>query len=506
MDLKNKNAWNTCECCNDFPTRGRRGFLGAALGGAIAATIGIQSPPASAQSAGAANRAAPSSGNYILRGGYVVTMDPAIADLPIGDVHVSDGKILAVGRSLQEPGAESVDAKGMIVMPGFVETHSHLWNALFKNMRRPGVSYFPLKATFAKLHTPTDYYRANRLFLTDAIDTGITTVLNYAHNTQTPDHVDEEVRAMVESGLRGRYAYSGIDEYPGDKLIDFDDIRRVRDKWFGASSNGLVDLGYGLRPAFPLGTGVSVYPQEFRWAEEQGIPIILHAGLTPTAVTPTPTKLYDQGFRKNLVFVHNPWYTQSDRDLMAQNGWSGSFSLGSEMANQVGPELRMQVLDMVRLGVNVCLSHDATSLSPTSMFEQMRLALNMAPVPNTAVDKTRLTQTQVLEMATINGAKALGIANKTGSLTPGKRADLILLRGTDINMVPFEDARSAVVHSATTKNVDTVIVDGRVLKFDGRILSVDVDDVRRQANASFYALREKAGGVWAPKPWEVRSS
>jgi cytosine/adenosine deaminase-related metal-dependent hydrolase len=158
---------------------------------------------------------------------------------------------------------------------------------------------------------------------------------------------------------------------------------------------------------------------------------------------------------------------------------------------------------MARVGVNVCLSHDATSLNPTSMFEQMRLVFHIAsPVADTPVDKLRLTQTQCLEMATINGAKAMGIADKTGSLVPGKRADIIMLRATDINMMPFENGHSAVLHSATTANVDTVIVDGRVLKFGGRILSVDVDAVRREAAESFYLLRQRAGGQWAPQPWE----
>jgi cytosine/adenosine deaminase-related metal-dependent hydrolase len=166
-------------------------------------------------------------------------------------------------------------------------------------------------------------------------------------------------------------------------------------------------------------------------------------------------------------------------------------------------ELRLQILEMVRVGVNVCLSHDATSLNPTSMFEQMRLVFHISsPVANTPVDKLRISQTQCLEMATVNGAKAMGIADKVGSLSPGKRADMIMLRASDINMMPFVDGHSAVLHSATTANVDTVIVDGRVLKFAGQILSVDVETVRREAAESFYLIRQRAGGQWTPKPWE----
>jgi cytosine/adenosine deaminase-related metal-dependent hydrolase len=370
-------------------------------------------------------------------------------------------------------------------------------------MRRPGVDYFPLKEAFGKHHTPTDYYRAHRLFLTDALNAGITTVINYAHNTQSPAHVDEEVRAMMESGLRGRYAYSGPDPYPADKTVDFDDILRIKRQWFGPGSNSRVDLGFGLRAPSPAGSPPPpVYPQEFRFARDNGLPIILHSGSRPGVMS--PAKLQAEGFAgKDLIFVHSLMFDQRDRDVMAQTGSSNSFSMFNDMRNQRGLELRLQLLEMVRVGVNVCFSHDATSLNPTSMFDQMRLAFHIAsPVADTPVDKLRLTQTQCLEMATINGAKAMGIADKTGSLVPGKRADMIMLRATDINMMPFNNGHSAVLHSATTANVDTVIVDGRVLKFGGRILSVDVDAVRREAAESFYLIRQRAGGQWAPQPWE----
>ena len=258
-------------------------------------------------------------------------------------------------------------------MPGFIETHSQCWNALLKNMRRPGVDYFPLKKAFGKHHTPTDYYRAVRLFLTDALNAGITTVINYAHNTQSPAHVDEEIRAMIESGLRGRYAYSGPDPYPKTR-------RSTSRTCCGSSANGsrgtdsLIDLGFGLRP-YAASAPLPAYPQEFRFALDNGLPIILHSGSRPGVMT--PAKLQAEGFSKNMIFVHSLMFDQQDREIMAQTGTSNSFSLYNDMRNQQS-ELREQILEMVRLGVNVCLSHDATSLNPTSMFDQMRLAFHIA--------------------------------------------------------------------------------------------------------------------------------
>jgi 5-methylthioadenosine/S-adenosylhomocysteine deaminase len=486
-----------CECCGSSWTR-RRFLTGAAAFGAASGSGLFGSfTNAAAQSP----ETPPRGGEYVIRGGYVITMDRT-GDIPVCDIHVRNGSIVEVAPSISAPGVEVVDAQNMIVMPGFIETHSHCWNALLKNMRRPGVDYFPLKEVFGKHHTPIDYYRANRLFLTDALNAGITTVINYAHNIQSPAHVDAEIQAMMESGLRGRYAYSGPDPYPNDKTIDFDDVLRVKRTFFTRPDN-LIDLGYGLRPSTPLSAPLTAYPQEFRFAVDNGLPIILHSGSRPGVMN--PAKLHAEGFSKNMIFVHSLMFDEKDREVMAATGTSNAFSLYNDLRNQLMVELRQQILGMVHLGVNVCLSHDATSLNPTSMFDQMRLAWHIATgAPNTPLEKMRLTQTQCLQMGTINGAKAMGIADKTGTLVPGKRADIVLLRASDINMVPFQDGHSAVLHSANTSNVDTVIVDGKVLKFGGKILSINVDDVRREAMESFYLVRERAGGQWAPKPWEKR--
>lgn len=501
MTSDSKHHWRSgCACCTGGLSTSRRGFLGSAAALAATSVGGFLASPTGASAQGTAS--APRGGEFVIRGGYIITMDRATGDIPAGDIHVRNGAIAAIGPSIQAQGAEVIEAQGMIVMPGMIETHSHSWNALLKNMRRPGVDYFPLKSVFGKLHTPTDYYRANRLFMTDALNAGITTIINYAHNTQSPAHVDAEIKAMMESGLRGRYAYSGPDPYPNDKTCDFDDVLRVKRTFFTRSDN-LIDLGFGLRPSTPISAPLTVYPQEFRFAVDNGLPIILHSGSRPGVMN--PAKLHAEGFSKNLIFVHSLFFDQKDREVMAANGTSNAFSLYNDLRNQLTVELREQILDMVRLNVNVCLSHDATSLNPTSMFDQMRLAWHIATgVPGTPLEKMRLTQTQCLEMGTINGAKAMGIADKTGSLVTGKRADIVLVRANDINMLPFHDGHSAVLHSANVSNVDTVIVDGKVLKFGGKILSVNVDDVRREALESFYLLRERAGGEWAPKPWEKR--
>jgi 5-methylthioadenosine/S-adenosylhomocysteine deaminase len=136
-----------------------------------------------------------------------------------------------------------------------------------------------------------------------------------------------------------------------------------------------------------------------------------------------------------------------------------------------------------------------------SMFDAMHTLWNLgAPWNGTETEKlARIDFTQCLEMATINGARALGLADRVGSLTPGKRADIVLLRATDLNMTPLGEVRTALVRSATPANVDSVIVEGRFLKRGGRLLNVDVRQVVADANESLDAIRRRAGGAWAPR-------
>jgi cytosine/adenosine deaminase-related metal-dependent hydrolase len=488
-----------CECCHPFARRGvsgRRGFLAqaAALGGAA-----LLPGRASAQGATAA---VPRSAEYLLKGGMVVTMDPALGDFLAADVHVRDGAIVAVGPELAAPGAEVVDAEGMIVMPGLIETHWHMWNSLFKNMVRRGRGYVDLKNALGRFHTPEDFYNAVRLAMTEAIDAGITTVLNYAHNTLSGAHVDAEIRAMVESGLRGRYAYGGADPTPRDQLMDVQDALRAHRQWFTGRHEwtGRVEYGFSVRAPGGL---PDRWREEFRAARDNGLPIILHGGQSAAFKAPVELMHREGWIDRSMIFVHSLLFTEADRRILVETGASNSISLANEFPHgqrDAAAAVRQQMMLQLRDGVNVCLSFDASSLSRASMLEQMRLCFSTlngeAGTPTAGIE--RVTHTKCIEMATMNGARALGKERQIGSLTPGKRADIIMLRASDLNMAPVGELHSTIVHSADNQNVDTVIVDGRFLKRGGRILSVDVEDVRRKAVRSLYDIRLRAGGDIAP--------
>src|SRR5262245_35682370 len=154
--------------------------------------------------------ALPARGELLIRGATVLTMDPAVPDLVAGDVHVRDGAIVAVAAKVDAPAAQVIDGAGMIAIPGFIDTHFHLWNALFRVFIRadvPAQGYFPVTARLGPLMAPQDSYRSVRLGAAEALAAGVTTVHNWAHNTRSPEHAEAELTAMREMGIRGRFAY-----------------------------------------------------------------------------------------------------------------------------------------------------------------------------------------------------------------------------------------------------------------------------------------------------------
>src|SRR5215204_321364 len=222
-------------------------------------------------------------GNYVIKNGAVITVDTA-GVLPRADVHVNNGRIEAVGRNLNIPGAEAIDATDMIVMPGFIDTHYHMWSALGRNFVGDSFGYFPAKNATSKLFTPEDFYASVMLGLVELANAGITTVHNWSHNTRSPAHADAELRAHRDSMLRSRYAYGHIDRMPRNQVLDFTDIDRVRREYFagGSAFEGLVTFGVNLRGLSQ--SDEAAYHADMKASLERGLPVAIHASQAPPNV------------------------------------------------------------------------------------------------------------------------------------------------------------------------------------------------------------------------------
>jgi cytosine/adenosine deaminase-related metal-dependent hydrolase len=456
---------------------------------ALGATM-LLSRPAVAQPGAVA--ALPARGEFVVRGAHVLTMDPARGDLPSGDVHVRNGAIVAVAAGVPAPGAEVIDGRGMICMPGLIETHWHHWT----NVCRPFVrnddaklGYFPVTGKYAPHFRPDDSYRSVKLGLAEALAAGITTTHNWAHNVRSAAHADAEIRAMHEVGIRGKFAYGSPQGVPNEQPMDLADLARVKRE--GLPSDGLITLGMCSRNVGndpnPLRGTVTIEMAKREWstAREMGLSVTLHTS------GPRVTQLLDDAglLGPHVQFVHPMNTTAEDRAILAQRGVSYSMSPIGESRRPASRNV-IQLGEMLDAGVKVSLSIDHTTTYNCDPFVGMRLlySLNLH-----RLGANKVTTKRLVELATMGGAIDLGIAEKVGSLTPGKRADLILVRTTDINMAPMGDPYDAMVFLAQPANVDTVVVDGRMLRRRNQFTVLDHAKVMEEARTTIAALRSRAG-------------
>lgn len=435
-------------------------------------------------------------GDLLIRGGTVVTVDPAIGTLSGADVLVRDGRIAEVGSGLGAQDAELVDAAGMIVMPGLVETHFHMWSSLGRNFITDGFEYFPAKWATAALYEPDDFYRSVALGLAEALGAGITTVHNWSHNTRTPKHADAELSAHRDIPARARYAYGHRDGLPGDEPLDFTDIDRVRRDWFEADPSfaGRVHLGVNLRGP-DLGS-IEAFDREMAEARARHLPVAIHTvqgGSTAVDATELERKGY---LGPNFLIAHFLAATAEDRAALARTRTPLSYAVHSELRLGDAGDARAALLSCLAAGVDVSFSIDATSIAPVDLFQAMNVAWNMGiPWEGTATASLpALTFRRCLEIGTIAGARALGLGDLVGSLTPGKLADLLLIRADDLNVGPLAAVESAIVRAVTPANVDSVLVGGRFVKRGGELVDIDAAALMRAASESAGRIRQQAGG------------
>src|SRR5262245_54715700 len=234
----------------------------------------------------------PPRGELLIRGATVLTMDSGLGDFTTGDVHVRDGAIVAVGARIEAANVQLIDGSGMICMPGFIDTHWHLWTSLFRPFVRADIGelgYFPVSSRLGQQMTPEDRYRAVRLGIAEALSAGVTTVHNWAHNVRSPEHADAELSAMRDTGIRGRFAYGPAVGMPDDQAMDMAGVARVKRDWM--PGDRLLTLGISSRNVGGVHGGgawaggvrnIDMLKRDWDGARALGLPITMHtSGASP---------------------------------------------------------------------------------------------------------------------------------------------------------------------------------------------------------------------------------
>jgi 5-methylthioadenosine/S-adenosylhomocysteine deaminase len=440
----------------------------------------------------------------LIRGGTVLTQDPELGELANADVLIEDDEISAVASDLPVDGARVIDAGGDIVIPGFVDTHRHTWETCIRTCAPDFalITYFSaILDKFAPHYRPEDVRSATLWGALECINAGITTLVDWAHIMNTPDHADASVAALQESGIRSVFAYgfpntSLVDwwfgpDYAGSVLTsDGDDARRLRDQYF-SSDEGRVTMGLATRgPGF---CKPDVVRHDWELAKELDIDITVHVAMDRFGYTKGQiTTLRDMDLLyPGTTYVHSSHLTPEEWQLVADSG--GNVSLAPQIEIQMGHGWA-PAATALEYGVPLGLSSDVATTASADQFTQMHAVFGSergrkhqdawdADLDGNEPSPGLITSRQTLAWATIGGAEVAGIADRTGSLTPGKKADVVILDGSAVNMAPVIDPVGAVVCAADISNVKTVLVDGELLKEDFK-LKASLDDPRRAVEES----------------------
>jgi len=466
----------------------------------------------------------------MIKAGSVVTMDPKLGELERGDVLVEDDKIVAVGVDLARnmgAGAErTIDASGMVVMPGLVNSHIHTWELTLRGI---GADWISARDYFAHIHgnlaqrfEAEDNYVANLLGALAQINAGTTTIFDWCHNLRTPQMTDASLDGIVESGVRAVFGH-GTAKPMGAHFANSqqkpyyeipqprEEVKRLRSGRL-ASDDGLVTMALAI-----LGPDYGTYEvaqADIRLAREFGIMNSAHtAGRQGKRMVPDGFwRLNEAGLLgPDHNVVHGNCLPDDELKMIIDAGCSVSATCMAELLNWDHPPLLGRI---EKIGGTAALGTDVDPYFAASMWQEMRRAfMHQREMDNRALsaagrwpaESHATTVRTALRWATMGGAKALRLEHRIGSLTPGKEADLILVRGNDLNIfpsVPLGDPVQAVVMNAETANVDTVLIAGKVAKRHGKLAfpAERIERLKEEVLASRERVMKKGSYVYRPVP------
>ena len=429
----------------------------------------------------------------LIRGGTVLSLDPELGDLTTGDVLIEGDRIVAVGPGLANGEVEVIDASGMIVMPGFVDSHRHIWEGLLRNIgtdvplegRSSYISFVLHK--LAPAFRPEDAYVGNLVSALGAIDAGITTLLDWSHIQDSPAHTDAVIQALRDSGLRAVFAY-GFPWWGKWEERQPSWFVRAATKYFSTKDQKLT---LALAAPGPEFTDFEVTRDHWKLARETEARITTHVGVGSYGQDGKVQEFGEAGLLgPDTTYIHCTTLNDTEIQMIVDTGGTVSLASPVEMMMGHGMPPIQKFLDR---GLRPSLSVDVETNVPADMFNQMRSVLPLQRAIASAEGKTPVSTREVLAYATIEGARANGLDSKVGTLTPGKQADLIMLRTDRMNVTPLNDPATAVVTGMDTGNVDTVLIAGRVMKRHGELLHVDWPAVKRMAAESRDHVVAKSG-------------
>ncbi len=457
--------------------------------------------PAQAQVAAAAGRP------ILIRGATVLTLDDGLGTLPRGDVLVRDGRIAEIKLGIEAADAQVIDGTGCIALPGFVNSHIHLAQAILRGLAGDATldQYFKqIVFKYTRHIRPEDLAASDYAGALEQLSAGTTTLFDWCREALTPAHADAIVDAMKRSGIRAFFGYGVAGPAQGGAAI-WEDVKRLRNGPL-CSDSSRVRLALALRG--PDSSPMNESEDDFRAAKDLGLLHQFHVGvlLYSARTRRGVAQLAEKGLiGSGSILVHANDLDEDEYKITADKGAKIATTPEVEMMMGHGQPVMGRAS---RAGHRPAIGVDVVTGVGGDMFAQMRAAISAqrladnlaAAVAKAPLPKVTLTARQALEAATIDGARMLGLEREIGSLAPGKRADIILVRADTLGTAPLNDPVGAVVLQSSPANVDTVLVEGEIIKSGGQLVGRDaaravkeLSDRSRDLNARVEAAARSPG-------------
>jgi len=438
-------------------------------------------------------------GSMLIQNAWIVSMDPEIGDIRRGSVLVEGDSIGAVAEKVDVPeGCTVIDASGMILHPGFVDTHKHLWQTALRGVvgDRTLVGYFSdVRRDYLSRFRPQDAHLGTLVGALELIDGGTTSVIDHSHGVVSPEHTDALAQAELAAGIRGVWAYGYCPvEVEGQQTFAshaerVKDAYRAKDAYF--SSDGLLRMGIAAteQNLLPL----ELTENEIRSALDMDAVWTTHTHCGPgnAPITRGFHTLVAKGLiDHHAVLSHCNEFRVDDFDVVRDLGAHFASSPDSEIA--LGISQPTPYRDALLAGVQPSLGTDCVTCMSADMYTNMRVALifarhqfNNGPSSNyeTIVEQAVSTR-DVFRWATVEGAKALGLEDRIGTISPGKLGDLVLVDARALNLAPVLDPVADLVLHGHAGNVDTVIINGEIRKRHGKLVDTNVAELLDQLDDS----------------------
>jgi cytosine/adenosine deaminase-related metal-dependent hydrolase len=442
----------------------------------------------------------------LLKNGTIVTMDPELGDLPTGDILVENGRIAAIARSISADEVEVLDLSDRLVVPGFVNAHMHTWQTGLRGLAANWtlLEYFRwVHAGLATRFRPADIYIGTLVGALNQLNCGTTTLVDWCHNNPTPAHTDAAVAALEESGIRAAFFHGSPKPDPKPGEPHFSEVPHPRHEierlLRGPFSGGNERLTLGLAILGPHYSTLDVALSDFRLARELGLVASMHQG-GGTARSPGGwAALLEAGLvGPGINIVHGNDLSDEQLKRFVELGVSFSVTPENEMTQGHGVPItgRLRCLGAApSLGVDLesVLSGDMPSVARIALGTQRMLDnVDSRRVTGAIPETSTITTREALGWITLEGARMLGQEQKIGSLAPGKRADIVVLR-PEINLWPVHDPVSTVVMQITTSNIEHVMVGGEFRKRDGKLLAGDLQAKRSALETSGRRIARELG-------------